>query len=82
MNLGVTKQSIGVWIRCPSSICGNHQWLYRGHSFIYATCPSCKRSVLISDNKIERPLRSVQPTKHKQIEVVSVVGATTELMNP
>ena len=47
MNLGVTKQSIGIWIRCHSSICGNHQWLYRGHSFIYATCPSCKRSVLI-----------------------------------
>lgn len=75
MNIKDTKQGIGIWIRCPSSICGNHEWLYRGRSFIYATCPSCKRNVLISQNKREGPLRSVEPITHKQIEVVSVGGA-------
>lgn len=76
------RTDIGIWIRCPSSLCGNHTSLYRGHSSIYATCPSCKRNVLISKYKSERPLRSIEPCQHKQIEVASVRDSTAELMNP
>ena len=72
------KTEIGIWIRCPSPICGNHQWLYRGRSFIYASCPSCKRNVLISKNKIESPLRSEELGTHKQIEVASIRGTTAQ----
>ena len=80
MNVKETNVKVhtGIWIRCPSPICGNHQWLYRGRSFIYATCPSCKRNVLISKNKIERPLRSVELGTHKEIEVANVGGAPAQ----
>ena len=70
------KTRIGIWIRCPSPICGNYEWIYRGRFFIYATCPSCKRNVLISKNKIESPLRSVELGTRKQIEVANVGDAT------
>lgn len=71
-----TRDDIGTWIRCPSPICGNHRWIYRGRSSIYATCPSCKRNVLIPKNKIERPLRSVDLGRQKQIEMANVGGVT------
>jgi hypothetical protein len=67
-----TNSSTGVWIKCPSLQCGNYEWLYRGRFFIYATCPSCKRNVLISNNKIERPLQSGELGRHNQIEAASV----------
>jgi|1185.fasta_scaffold56384_4 hypothetical protein len=71
-----TRDDIGTWVRCPSPMCGNHRWVYRGHSSIYATCPSRKRNVLISKNKIEWPLRSVGLGQQKQIEMANVGGVT------
>ena len=72
------RTDTGIWIRCPNRICGHYQWLYKGRFFIYATCPSCKHNVLISKNRIERPLRSVELQRQKQIEVANVGGATAQ----
>ena len=69
------KTTVGVWIRCPSPICGNYEWQYRGRFFLYATCPSCKRNVKISSNKIEKPLQSVQVGDHSQFVAANVGGA-------
>jgi hypothetical protein len=51
----------GTWIRCPNPIC-DYIWRYAGRFFLYATCPSCRRNVKISENKVEKPasLQSVQ----------------------
>ena len=46
------KSFPGIWIRCPHLNCGNYEWLYRGRFLLYATCPSCKRNIRISSNRI------------------------------
>ena len=43
-----------VWIRCPNIHCA-YEWHYTGRFFIYATCPSCRKNVKISQNKVESP---------------------------
>jgi hypothetical protein len=68
------KSHMGIRIRCPNPICEDYQWTYRGRLLVYATCPSCKRNIRISQNKIESPPRSVELGRRKQIEVVSVGG--------
>ena len=40
-----------VEIRCPNTSC-LYEWKYRGRFRFYATCPSCRRNVKISENKI------------------------------
>jgi hypothetical protein len=49
------------WIHCPNPSC-DYTWNYAGRFFLYATCPSCRRNVKISENKVEKPasLQSVQ----------------------
>ena len=68
------KTHIGKRILYQNLICGNYGWTYRGRFLTYATCPSCKRNIRISQNKIESPPRSVELGTRKQIEVVSVGG--------
>jgi endogenous inhibitor of DNA gyrase (YacG/DUF329 family) len=36
-------------LECPK--CGK-EWDYTGNSQVYATCPDCKRSVKIEENKV------------------------------
>jgi hypothetical protein len=56
----------GVWICCPHKDC-EYIWLYTGHFFIYATCPSCRRNIKIHENKMELPPQSVQVRGQRQI---------------
>jgi len=72
------KSRKGVRIRCPNSFCENYQWIYKGRFLVYATCPSCKKNIRISQNKIESPLQSVCADQAPQIEAVSVGGATAQ----
>jgi hypothetical protein len=39
-------------IRCPNTSC-LYEWEYRRRFRFYATCPSCRRNVKISENKVE-----------------------------
>jgi len=70
------KTATGIWIRYPNPICGNYKWQYRGRFIIYATCPSCRRNIRISSNKIESPLQSVELGQHSQIVAANVGGIT------
>lgn len=38
-------------IKCPNEKCG-YSWDYGGRLFIHATCPNCKRSIRIEENRI------------------------------
>jgi hypothetical protein len=40
-----------VKIRCPKRNCG-YTWNYGGQFLFYATCPQCRKSVKISENKV------------------------------
>ena len=42
----------GIQIRCNNPAC-LYEWRYTGHFFFYATCPSCRRNIRISQNRIE-----------------------------
>jgi hypothetical protein len=59
--LNIEPNPDGVWIHCPNPAC-DYVWRYSGRFFLYATCPSCRRNVKISENKVEKPksLQSVQ----------------------
>jgi len=70
------KTTMGIWIRCPNPICGNYEWQYRGRFTVFATCPSCRRNIRISCNKIESPLQSAQLGQHEQVAAANVGGAT------
>ena len=70
------RSTTGIWIRCPNPICGNYEWQYRGRFFLYATCPSCRRNIRISSNKIEIPLQSAKVGDHDQIVTANIGGAT------
>ena len=70
------KATVGIWIRCPNPVCGNYEWQYRGRFFLYATCPSCKRNIRISSNKIQKPLQSAQVGDPSQFVEANVGGAT------
>jgi Zn finger protein HypA/HybF involved in hydrogenase expression len=69
------KMHMGIRIQYPNPFCENYQQTYHGRFLVYATCPSCKRNVRISQNKNESPLRSVELGTRKQIEVANVGGA-------
>jgi hypothetical protein len=51
------------------------KWTYRGRFLVFATCPSCKCSMSVSENKIELPLQLVELDRHRQVEAASVGGA-------
>ncbi|MCD6571810.1 MAG: hypothetical protein J7K62_00885 [Thermoplasmata archaeon] len=40
----------GVKLRCPR--CG-HEWIYRGKSKYYATCPNCLNKVNVRKHRVE-----------------------------
>lgn len=58
----LTKHS-GIMVRCPNLKCG-YEWRYLGRFSFYATCPSCRRNVKISENKV-KPL---PPTKSRYLK--------------
>ena len=64
----------GVWIRCPNTLCA-YKWQYTGRFFIYATCPSCRHNVKISENKIESP-------QSLQLSRAAEAGANTPGVDP
>jgi hypothetical protein len=68
----------GVLVHCPNVDC-NYTWRYAGRFILYATCPSCRRSVKISENRIES-LQSVPVGRQGQIAVVRTTPAK-ELMH-
>ncbi len=70
------KTTVGIWIRCPNPICGNYEWRYRGRFTVFATCPSCRRNIRISSNKVESPLQSAKVGDHDQIVAANVGGVT------
>ena len=51
---------------------------YRGIFLVFAKCPSCKRNMSVSKNKIELPLQPVELSRHKQVEAASVGGAKAQ----
>jgi hypothetical protein len=42
----------GMLIKCPHPDC-EYLWRYSGRSVVYATCPSCRRNIKVSENKIK-----------------------------
>jgi hypothetical protein len=46
----VTARTQGINIICPKPDCG-YRWKYSGKFVHYATCPSCRRNIRISENK-------------------------------
>jgi hypothetical protein len=64
---------------CANLIC-DYTWRYAGRFSFYATCPSCRRNVKISENKVE-PLQYVQVRGHKQAAAFVKAKAAKELMN-
>jgi len=64
--------SNGVLVHCPNLDC-NYTWLYAGRFILYATCPSCRRSIKISKNKIESP-QSVTVGSQGQIAAVTTTS--------
>jgi len=41
-----------ILIKCPNPDC-KYSWWYSGRLVVYATCPSCRRNIKVSQNKIE-----------------------------
>jgi hypothetical protein len=70
--------SNGVLVHCPNLDC-NYTWRYAGRFVLYATCPSCRRSIKISKNKIESP-QSVTVGSQGQIAAVRTTPVPKELM--
>jgi hypothetical protein len=56
----------GIRIKCPNTFC-NYEWEYKGRFFLYATCPSCRRNVKITENKTECALQSGKVDRPTQI---------------
>ena len=48
----MTEKHKGILIKCPNREC-EYSWRYSGRSVVYATCPSCRRNIKVSQNKIE-----------------------------
>jgi hypothetical protein len=42
----------GTLIKCPNRDC-EYSWWYSGRLVLYATCPSCRRNIKVSENKVE-----------------------------
>ena len=43
----------GILIKCPNRDY-EYPWRYSGRLVVYATCPSCRTNVKLSENKIEK----------------------------
>ncbi|CAN5161030.1 hypothetical protein BH18THE2_BH18THE2_23330 [soil metagenome] len=56
------KDYDGFILHCPNPRC-DYTWRYLGRFSFYATCPSCRRNIKISENKIEslQPARTCSP---------------------
>jgi hypothetical protein len=61
-----------VKMRCPNRNC-EYEWDYGGRFDIYATCPSCRRNVRISENRIE----TLQPSRLAGAEATVVPNSPT-----
>jgi hypothetical protein len=61
----------GILIKCPNHGC-QYSWRYSGRLVVYATCPSCRRNVKVSQNKVET-LQSLP-----QVRALGQVTATVE----
>jgi hypothetical protein len=59
----MTEKHKGILIKCPKPEC-EYSWWYSGRLVVYATCPSCRRNIKVSENKIETlpSQRGYQPT--------------------
>jgi Zn ribbon nucleic-acid-binding protein len=68
----------GILVLCPNEDC-KYTWRYSGRFILYATCPSCRRSVKISENKIES-LQSVKVGTQGQIAALRTTPEPKELM--
>jgi hypothetical protein len=42
----------GILIKCPNHEC-EYSWRYSGRLIVYATCPSCRKNIKVSENKVE-----------------------------
>ena len=75
MSLSQQKQrtKADIWLRCPNPIC-NWEWNYRGHFFIYASCPSCRKNIKIQENKIieSQSLSRFDPSQTQAIRIAPV----------
>ena len=70
--------SNGVLVHFTNLDC-NYRWRYAGRFILYATCPSCRRSIKISKNKIESP-QSVTVGSQGQIAALRTIPVPKELM--
>jgi hypothetical protein len=59
------NRPLGIKVRCNNPIYG-YEWRYNGNFFIYTTCPSCRKNVKISQNRVDKLQESVQVRGHKQ----------------
>jgi hypothetical protein len=66
----------GCWIHCPNPNC-DYIWRDSGRFFLYATCPSCRRNIKISENKVESSLQPVRVRGQSQTAAI-VKGSTPE----
>ena len=57
-------------LQCPNPKC-RYSWTYNGKFFLYATCPSCRRSVKILENKISSSLQPVQVERPVQAAITA-----------
>ena len=64
--------SHGVPIKCSNTRC-QYEWTYKGRFSIYATCPSCRHNIKISENKVESP-QSLKVGTRKETEAVNAPG--------
>ena len=65
----MTKHHTGIIIHCLNPKC-NYAWRYAGRFSFYATCPSCRRNVKISENKVE-PMPPTQNHCFKPTEAMA-----------
>jgi hypothetical protein len=70
----------GIRIHCNNPICG-YEWTYTGNFFLYASCPSCRRNIKISENRVEKLQQSVQVQGHKQT-TAAVVECAPAVQQP
>ena len=72
------ETNIEIRILRPNLIRGDYERIYQGKFLIYATCPSCKRDIHVSGNRTESQLQPVELGRQRQVEAVSIGGATAQ----